>query len=261
MASADTTGFSLFRDTSESILGERDRARLAARDLDALQDALGYRFDDRGLLEEALCHSSFSHEHGLAVSNERLEFLGDSVLGFIVARALYGMYPEAPEGELTRMRSELVREGALYRQALALRIPDVLLHGHSMKDGAIPQSVCADAVEALLGAVCLDGGIEAAERVVERLFLADAEFGTRRLDPKSQLQIWLQARDMPLPHYELLSVRGPSHAPVFRVRARVGGVEYLAEGSTRRGAESAVAEQALAGVRASAAALPDGGVR
>ena len=225
-----------------AITSPQERARIAGRDLNALEEALGYQFDDRGLLEEALCHSSFAHEHGLYFNNERLEFLGDSVLSFVVARALYRMYPDATEGELTRMRAELVRGVSLTRRGEALGVPALILHGNSMK--AVPPSLCEDAMEAILGAICLDGGLGAAERVVKRLFLREAEERAATvLDPKSRLQIWLQAREIPLPRYELVNVTGPSHAPEFTVRARVNGVECTANGTTRRGAESAAAER------------------
>ncbi|MCR4818705.1 MAG: ribonuclease III [Fretibacterium sp.] len=234
---------------SSAILSVQERAHVEARDLDALQDTLGYKFNDRGLLEEALCHSSFANEHGLSINNERLEFLGDSVLGFIVARALYQMYPEAPEGELTRMRAELVCGASLTRKADVLGIPGLILHGNSMKDGALPSSICEDAVEALLGAVCLDGGVSAAEQVIHRLILHETEIRAAVLDPKSQLQIWLQAHELPLPRYELAGVTGPSHAPVFQVRVRANGVEHTASGATRKGAESAAASLLLEALR------------
>ena len=223
-----------------AVLNPQDRAKIARRDLGALEDALGYSFNDRGLLEEALCHSSFSNEHGLYFNNERLEFLGDSVLGFIVARALYRMYPDATEGELTRMRAEIVRGTSLTKKGEALGLSELILHGNSMK-GNLPPSLCENAIEAILGAICLDGGLNAAERVIKRLFLQESEEQAVELDPKSQLQIWLQARENPLPRYELLSVTGPSHAPEFTASARVNGVERTASGSTRRGAESAAA--------------------
>lgn len=234
---------------STAILSPQEKAQIEGRDLDSLQEALGYRFKDAGLLDEALCHASFSNEHGLRASNERLEFLGDSALGFAVARALYRMYPEATEGQLTRMRSDLVCGASLTRLARELGVPELLLHGRSMRDGSLPASICEDAMEAILGAVCLDGGIEAAERVVDRLFLREVCTRTAALDPKSQLQIWLQAGGFPLPRYELLSVSGPSHAPVFRVRVWVQGAEYAASGGSRKGAESAAAAAALKDLR------------
>ncbi|MCR5346586.1 MAG: ribonuclease III [Fretibacterium sp.] len=213
--------------------------------MDAFQDVLGYHFNDRGLLEEALCHSSFANEHGLSVNNERLEFLGDSVLGFIIASTLYKTYPDAPEGELTRMRAELVCGASLTRKAKILGVPGLLLHGNSMRDGALPSSICEDAMEALLGAVFLDGGVSAAEQVIRGMFLRDVETHAAVLDPKSKLQIWLQARELPLPRYELAGVKGPSHAPVFEARVRANGFERTATGSTRKGAESAAASLLL----------------
>ena len=230
---------------SEAVLSVQERTRIEGRDLAGFQERLGYFFNEEGLLEEALCHSSFSNEHGLCVCNERLEFLGDSVLGFIVARALFQRYPDAEEGKLTQKRADLVCGRALAAHARELDIPALLLHGHSMRDGALPDSICADAVEAVLGAVCLDGGVGAAEQVVERLFLSEKQ-AELDVSPKSRLQAWLQARGIPLPRYEILSVSGPPHAPVFSVRLFVNGVERIAEGTTRRGAESAAAEQVLA---------------
>ena len=227
----------------------RKKARIDERDMDALEDDLGYYFDDRLLLEEALCHSSFANEHGLYYSNERLEFLGDSILSFVTARSLYRMYPDANEGELTRMRAELVKEDSLYRKAEALRIPYLLLHGHGIKSGALPKSICADAVEAILGAICIDGGVAAAERVIRKLFLNDAEEQEAKPDPKSELQMWLQARGMPLPNYELLNVTGPSHAPLFEVRLYMNGFEHITTGKTRKGAEAEAARLILHDLR------------
>ena len=236
----------LLRDILDAALSEQERARVEGRDLAALQSALGYSFRDEGLLEEALCHASFANEHGLAVSNERLEFLGDSVLGFVVARALYRLYPEAREGDLTQKRAELVCGRSLLDRARELNLPSLILHGHSVRDEALPASMCEDAVEALLGAVCLDGGVQAAEGVIGRLFLQEAEVRAETdVSPKSRLQTWLQARRIPLPTYEVVSVTGPSHAPSFRVRLRVNGVEHIACGSTRKGAESDAAERVL----------------
>lgn len=235
----------------EASLSPRERARLDGRELDALQDALGYHFDDEGLLDEALCHSSFSNEHGMSMSNERLEFLGDSVLGFAVARALFRTCPGATEGELTRKRAELVCGTSLARLATRLRVPELLLCGRSIRAGAVPASLCEDAIEALFGAICLDGGIEAAASVVERLLLRELEAQSVTIDPKSRLQMWLQARGLPLPRYELISVTGPSHAPSFDVRIRAQGVEHVASGSSRKEAEHAAAGMALEALVAS----------
>ncbi|MBR0257677.1 MAG: ribonuclease III [Synergistaceae bacterium] len=227
----------------------RSRARIDERDIKVFEDSLGYKFDDKLILEEALCHSSFANEYGLFYSNERLEFLGDSILDFITARALYRMYPDANEGELTKMRSELVKADSLYRKAEALRIPYLLLHGHALKTDSLPKSICADAMEAVLGAVCIDGGVAAAERVIKKWFLSDSEEQFAERDPKTNLQLWLQAKKMPLPNYELLSVEGPSHAPTFTVRLCMNGFEHTESDRTRKGAEAKVASLILQDLR------------
>ena len=227
----------------------RDKAVLDEKQLKVLEETLGYTFNDRVFLEDALCHSSYASEQGLLNNNERLEFLGDSILSFVVARALYRMYPEATEGDLTRMRAELVNAEALYEKSELLNINYLLLHGHSMKSGELPRSICADAVEAILGAVCLDGGVSSADRVIKKLFMNTAEEQAITHDAKSQLQIWLQARGMPLPKYELMSVTGPSHAPVFKVRLYLSGFEHIESDTTRKGAEAKVAYLILKDLR------------
>mgnify|MGYP002855969635 CR=1 FL=1 len=226
------------------------KARLDDHEIAFLEDGLGYTFNDKQILEEALCHSSFSHEYGLNYNNERLEFLGDSILNFIVTRSLFRMYPDANEGELTRMRAELVKADSLYRRAFDLRVPYVLLHGHAIKSDSLPKSVCSNAMEALLGAVCLDGGVGAAERVIKKLFLGDSDEQAAGPDPKLNLQMWLQARAMPLPNYELINVTGPSHAPTFTVRLYMNGFEHIESDRTRKGAEKKVAAAMLQDLRA-----------
>ncbi len=224
----------------------REKARLDPHEIAFLEDGIGYTFNDKQLLEEAMCHSSFAKEYGLKYNNERLEFFGDSVLEFIVSRALFKTYPDANEGELTTMRAALVKADSLAAKADALRIPYIVLHGHTMKDGNLPKSVSANALEALMGAVCLDGGMAAAERVIKKLFLSDAEEQAAGADPKLKLQMWLQARAMPLPNYELINVTGPSHAPTFTARLYLSGFEHTASDRTRRGAEAKVASMVLA---------------
>ncbi|MBR1438688.1 MAG: hypothetical protein IJ587_09150, partial [Synergistaceae bacterium] len=127
----------------------KNKQRLDEHEIKFLEEGLGYTFEDKMILEEALCHSSFANEYGLNYNNERLEFLGDAVLEFIVTRTLFRTYPDANEGELTRMRSELVRADTLYRKADSLRIPYIVLHGHAMKSGSLPKSVTANALEAV----------------------------------------------------------------------------------------------------------------
>lgn len=228
----------------------RKKQRLDEHEIKFLEEGIGYTFEDKMILEEALCHSSFAKEYGLSYNNERLEFLGDSVLEFVVTRTLFRTYPDANEGELTTMRSGLVRTDSLFRKADSLRIPYILLHGHTMKAGNLPKSVVANALEAVIGAVCLDGGMSAAERVVKKLFLSDAEEQFVERDPKTALQLWLQARGMPLPNYELLKTEGPSHAPTFTVRLYMNGFEHVETGKNRKSTEAKVAALILQDLRA-----------
>ena len=227
----------------------RKKAVFDEKALKVLEDNLGYTFEDRFLLEEALTHSSYSRENGLFHNNERLEFLGDSILSFVTARALYRMYPESNEGELTQMRAELVKSESLYKRAELLNIPYLPLHGRSIK-GELPHSMCADAVEAVLGAVVLDGGVSSADRIIKNLFLQNLEEQEAEHDPKTALQLWLQARHMPLPKYELLKVVGPSHSPEFTVRLYLNGFEHIETDRTRRGAEYKVATGILNDLKA-----------
>ncbi|MDR1379371.1 MAG: ribonuclease III [Synergistaceae bacterium] len=220
--------------------------------LHVFQEKLGYFFRDRGLLATALCHASYAHENGLAESNERLEFLGDSVLGMVVARVLYESCPDATEGELTRDRVEFVCRDALVRWAESLDVESVLLKGKSLKPA--PPSVFADAMEAVLGAVYLDGGHDAATRTIRRYLFG---LGTSQMnsikglknggawDAKSKLQVRLQSEEMGLPRYEVLSVTGPSHAPSFHVRVFAAGKTWSGRGASRKAAELAAAAAAL----------------
>ena len=214
--------------------------------LNSFQENLGYFFHDRGLLETALCHSSYANENGLPNSNERLEFLGDSVLGMAVAHKLYETYPDASEGELSNYRVEFVCRDALFGWAQSLDLATVLLKGKSLK-GVFPPSIFADAMEAVLGAVYLDGQYDAAVRVVQRyLFGANkalASGGER--DAKSMLQACLQGDDLELPRYEILSVKGPSHAPLFLIQVRAAGKIWSGEGGNRKEAELKAAAAAL----------------
>ena len=234
---------------SEEFGSHGEKAVFDEKALKVLEENLGYEFKNRYLLEEALTHSSYSGENGLFHNNERLEFLGDSILSFVTAHALFRMYPNANEGELTHMRSELVKSDSLYKRAELLNIPYLLLHGHSIK-GELPHSMCADAVESILGAIVLDGGVASAERVIKKFFLQDAEEQEAEHNPKTMLQLWLQARHMPLPKYELLKVTGPSHAPEFTVRLYMNGFEHIEKDRTRRGAEHKVAKLVLNDLKA-----------
>jgi ribonuclease-3 len=226
----------------------------------------GHRFADPALLETALRHRSAGAPH-----NERLEFLGDAVLALLVAEALHARWPKADEGALTRARSLLVRESALAETARSLGLGDriVLGPGEMKSGGRHRDSILADALEALAGAIYLDGGLDACRLAVLPWFeagLSAMPSGKADKDAKTRLQEWLQARQWPRPEYELVEARGPDHARHFRVRARAGEplLEVEGEGSSLRNAEQAAAEALLDGLEAAhpprrrAAAPPPG---
>ncbi len=225
----------------------------AAPALQALQERLGYRYTRADLLRRALTHRSWGAEH-----NERLEFLGDAVLSLAVSRLLYERHADSDEGDLTRVRAHLVREDSLHRVALSLGLPDVmrLSEGEARGGGAQRPSILADAVEALIGAVFLEGGYEAAHAVVQRLFgevisATDAESWGK--DAKTELQEWLQARRVPVPAYRITATRGQAHAQTFEVECAVPtlGLAERGEGRSRRVAEQEAARRLLASLKAS----------
>lgn len=208
---------------------------------------LGYRFVDERLLEQALTHRSASGIH-----NERLEFLGDAVLGMVVARALYAARPDAREGALSRYRSGLVRKETLAQLARELKLGAELRMGggEHRAGGHQRSSVLADALEAIFGAILLDGGVDAVSDVITRLFasrLAELPDEADLVDAKTSLQERLQARGMPPPAYEVLDASGPPHARVFRSRCLVSelNLETTGTGGSRRAAEQAAAGAAL----------------
>lgn len=216
-----------------------------------LEQALGYTFRDRALLENALRHSSYANENRKEhlTSNERLEFLGDSILGFVVADALYRTYPNHPEGDLTRMRAELVCEGALAAVAEQLHLGDYLLLGHGEEHGGGRQraSINADAVESVLAAVYLDGGFAEAKGIIERLILSRAEaHAPVNSDFKTMLQELVQREKNQTLRYQLVSESGPDHDKEFRVVVLLND-RVLGEGTGRskKRAEQAAAEQGL----------------
>ncbi len=217
----------------------------------ALERRLGYRFNTPALLRQALTHRSAGPLH-----NERLEFLGDALLGLAVSERLFGHFPDADEGDLSRLRARLVRKDTLVQVARELQLGEALLLGPGEKasGGSRRDSILANAVEALLGAILLDGGPEAARACVlawlgprlDALAAAgDAPPDTR--DAKTRLQELLQARGQALPEYSVLSMSGKPHARHFRVACRVALQEQpsLGEGSSRRTAEQAAAAAML----------------
>jgi ribonuclease-3 len=214
-------------------------------ELRAFQERLGYFFRDGELLKTALRHTSFAYENGLSESNQRLEFLGDAVLGLITAHILYELRPSAAEGKLSSFRAALVCKEALVRWAERLGLACVVMTGKSLRRSS--PSVLADAVEAVLGAVYLDGGYDAAVRTIRRYLLEPGASlpGDGEPDAKSSLQNLLQAADMGLPRYQVLSVTGPSHAPQFRVFVYAAGRTWEGEGPSRKAAEAEAAAAAL----------------
>ncbi len=215
--------------------------------LQALQVRLQHRFADPSLLVRALTHRSFSADH-----NERLEFLGDSVLGLSVAHMLYQALGTGAEGDLSRLRAQLVRQDSLHRLALDLGLPALLRlgEGEMRSGGERRPSILADALEAIIGALYLDGGHAVADALVRRLFeqveISPAMSAAAK-DAKTALQEWLQGRKMALPAYEVLRVLGAAHRQTFEVRCQVAekGLEAVGQGASRRAAEQAAATAML----------------
>ena len=230
----------------------------AARGAALVELRLGYQFTERALFERALTHRSFGADH-----NERLEFLGDAVLNLAVSRLLFDRFSGSDEGDLTRVRAHLVREDSLHRVALALGLPQALRlsEGEARGGGAARPSILADAVEALIGAVSIDGGFEAAQALVQRLFgetIMSTGIDSWRKDAKTELQEWLQARHVPVPAYRIAATRGQAHAQTFEVECDVPQLKWRATGvgRSRRAAEQASAQQLLDRIKAGELDVP-----
>ncbi|MDJ0957547.1 MAG: ribonuclease III [Arenicellales bacterium] len=221
-------------------------------EIETLQNKLGHEFEDRGLLNRALTHRSKSPDN-----NERLEFLGDSILGFVVAEWLYERFPGVAEGKLSRMRSTVVRKETLTKIARSLNIQNNLILGEGeLKSGGHNRdSILADAMEALIGAVYLDSGMEKTKEVVTRHFDDVLQALTPKSvykDPKSILQEYLQQRSLPLPVYEVVQIEGEPHRQTFQVSCTVQGYDepFIAVGSSRRSAEQLAAKKAFSTLNA-----------
>jgi len=215
-------------------------------EIEGLQNRLAYEFNNVTHLTRALTHRSKGPGN-----NERLEFLGDSILGFVVAEWLYQRFPKVAEGKLSRMRSMIVRKATLAAVARELQLYDALILGEGeLKSGGFNRdSILADAVEALIGAVYLDSGIEQARQVIMDQFAAalnDLRPDSVYKDPKSRLQEYLQQHSLPVPVYEIVRVEGEPHRQTFRVACTIKGCDksFVAIGSSRRNAEQLAAEQA-----------------
>jgi ribonuclease III len=216
------------------------------RNSDALCKHLGYSFIQPQLLQRALTHRSYAQEH-----NERLEFLGDSILGCVIAKHLYSAFPHLSEGELSRLRSNLVREETLVTLAQQLDLGSHLKlgEGERKSGGSRRSSILADAMEAILGAVFLDGGYAAAEKAVLKLYVPHlATVGSQTLgkDAKTLLQEYLQGRHIPLPIYSVVATQGEAHAQSFEVECVIPSLKIATrgEGSSRRNAEQQAAQAA-----------------
>lgn len=212
-----------------------------------LEQAIGHTFSDSLLLLTALTHRSHSSPH-----NERLEFLGDSILNGVIARALFDRFPDVPEGDLSRLRANLVRQDSLHQLALSLSLGKYLRLGEGeLKSGGSQRpSILADALEALFGAIWLDAGFDAASAVIVRLYaqmLSAIVPGQPMKDAKTRLQEFLQGKRLPLPRYSLTGTEGEAHAQLFRIACEIDTLKIRAEGSggSRRAAEQMAAERAL----------------
>ena len=217
-----------------------------------LQARLQHRFSDPLLLARALTHRSFSADH-----NERLEFLGDSVLNLAVAALLYERLKALPEGDLSRVRANLVKQETLHQLAVSMGLPEVIRlgEGESRSGGSRRPSILADALEAVIGAVHLDAGYAAAEALVRRLFenvQINPAMAAAAKDPKTELQEWLQGRKMKLPVYRVAGTVGAAHKQTFDVECEIqelGAVER-GIGATRRAGEQAAAAAMLLALKA-----------
>lgn len=216
-----------------------------------LENAIGYRFQNITLLQNALAHSSFANErwHDSLKSNERLEFLGDSILGMVVAEFLYRNYPDRPEGELTRMRADMVCETSLANVANQIGLGEHLLLGHGEEQGGgrARVSILADAVESVIAASFLDGGMEPARRFIARFILCDVpEQRLRNADYKTALQELVQQKKNQVITYELTGESGPDHDKHFVVRVLLNGTPIgTGEGTSKKRAEQDAACNAL----------------
>ncbi len=221
-------------------------------ELTALQQRLQHRFADDKLLLRAVTHRSFSADH-----NERLEFLGDSVLNLAISSLLYQRLADQPEGDLSRVRANLVKQDTLHQIALTLALPAVLRlgEGEARSGGHKRPSILADALEALIGAVYLDGGFAAGEALVHRLFASVAinpQMQAIGKDAKTELQEWLQGRKMKLPAYRVVSTLGAAHRQTFDIECAIEelGLSERGIGGSRRAGEQAAATAMLAKLKA-----------
>jgi len=216
-----------------------------------LEAAIGYKFHNISLLQNALTHSSYANErwHNSLLSNERLEFLGDSVLGMLVADFLYSTFPDRPEGELTRMRADMVCEHTLALVANRIRLGQHLQlgHGEERLGGRSRESILADATESVIAACFLDGGLEAAARFVKRFILVEVPVSRpHNMDYKTALQELVQQKKNQTLTYTLVGQSGPDHDKVFDVEVCLNGETVgSGSGSSKKRAEQMAAKSAM----------------
>lgn len=219
--------------------------------LSELEARLGYSFQDQSLLETALTHSSYANEHRKngTICNERLEFLGDSILGFVAAEYLYRRYTDHPEGEMTKMRADMVCETSLARAATQLQLGAFLRlgHGEAQGGGRTRSSIIADAMESVIAAAYLDGGFAAAKGIIDRLILADDPGDAlRNVDFKTTLQELVQQKKNQVLEYKLTGTSGPDHDKQFAVDVCLNGkVVGSGVGRSKKRAEQTAAQSAI----------------
>ena len=219
--------------------------------MEQLEQRLGYTFSNRSYLETALTHSSYANEQpDKRDSNERLEFLGDAVLGFCAAKTICRLYPNMPEGDMTRLRSELVCEASLYQVAQSLDLGSYIYLGKNeiCNGGRERHSIQADCVEAIIAAIYLDGGLEPAEKFINDRILKDVRAGHRpaRTDYKTQLQELLQHAGGAAPVYSIVAESGPDHNKTFTASVALhDGDSAQGVGKSKKEAEQAAAKAAL----------------
>lgn len=208
------------------------------------QKRLGHRFKNEALLEMALTHASAGGE----ADYQRLEFLGDRVLGLIVAEGLYEIFPNEPEGDLSKRHTALVRGETLAKAARAIDVGSVMVISDAEESGGgrTNANILSDIMESVIGAVYLDGGLDAARKILAPLLADDMNsMSAPPRDPKTALQEWSQAQGLGLPEYVLVSREGPDHAPDFTVTVTVGGKTATAKGASKRAAEKAAAQSLI----------------
>lgn len=220
------------------------------QDLSALEDTIGYRFENRELLKQALTHSSYANERRINKTEnyERLEFLGDAVLELVSSEFLFQRQPRLPEGKMTKLRASMVCESALAFCARDIRLQEYILlgKGEECTGGRKRDSITSDVMEAVIGAIYLDGGMEHAKAYIDRFVLSDLEHKKLFYDSKSTLQEVVQGKLKKDLEYELLDVYGPEHDQTFRVQVRMEEeVLGTGEGHTKKAAEQQAAYKAL----------------